>query len=161
MQCSTCGGYEYRGRFCRTCGNDKDNPAHAGAPGMASLITAYEALSYPLCDGNAAIPHFVQSLKYEASLPPVVRLVALFEYAMSFTKRPDYATLSKSLSDEELTQFVATLQQAKAVYVGLPAEIKQSSVVSEYEFLIPGNLNEGVRIMRTRGLDVSRSQLFV
>jgi|GEM_PF-3802225 len=157
MQCSICRGYDYRGRFCRTCGNDKDNAAHTGAPGIASLIAAYEALSYPRFDGNAAIPHFVQCLQYESSFPPVVRLVALFEYAMSFTRRPDYATLSKSLSDEELMEFIAVLHKAKGVYLGLPADIKQASVVREYESLIPGNLNEAVRIVRTRGLDVSRS----
>src|ERR1044071_8140401 len=100
MECSICKGYDFRGLYCRTCGNDRNNPADPSAPGIASLISAYNAVSYPRVDGHAAIPQFRQALKDGDALPPVVRLVAWFEYAMSFTKREDYSTLSRTLSTE-------------------------------------------------------------
>jgi hypothetical protein len=145
MECSICNGNDFRGLFCRTCGNDRRNPAEPSAPGIASLISAYDVV-----DGHAAVPRFREALKDEDALPPAVRLVAWFEYAMSFTRRDDYLTLSKSLSTEELEEFIAALEKAEEVLTGLPTEIKQESVVREYDRLIPGNLNEARRILQRR-----------
>ena len=152
MECTICHQNDWRGRYCRTCGNDRNNPAELSAPGITSLISAYQAICYPRSDGYAAIPLFRQAFRYEDSIPPVVRMVAWFEYAMSFTKRSDYLTLSKSLSTDELGEFIAAIEKVEEIYDSLSEEIKQESFVREYDSLIPGNLNEARRIMQSRSI---------
>jgi len=126
MNCSVClYPFEAQYRFCRVCGNDSQNPLDSSAPGVDHLSRAYQITrGGEAADYRRALPHFAEAAKYIDSLPHVVAVQTLNQYALSTFRivggsfPEDLAQLSLA----EVKDLVSALEKLVHRYSALPEE---------------------------------------
>jgi hypothetical protein len=153
MNCSIC-GYGLAEKYCRTCGNHYSHQADPNAPGMRPLVNAYRIVDPASKDPTSSDyaesrRSFEQALQYQASFPPVLRMVAWFEYAMRMVQVVGGGPLYK-LATDDLHRFTQALQEAQQIYSTLPEETQRLiRARDDYENMIRSNLSEARRVLQS------------
>lgn len=126
MTCSGCGyRFESSRRYCRTCGNDSEDPLAGEVAGVPELNAAFSASrGGEAADYRAALPFFAEAVNHIDSLPQPVAVMALYEYVLSFYRSNYRSDGMSSLRRADMTVAAQAAEDGRRLLAKLPPEVR-------------------------------------